>query len=162
MLKTRILQTTPVALPGFIRALEHSAFEFVSCFVFRISCFFLAGTLALLPADASRADHRIGDICRIKGQEENTLHGMGLVVGLRGTGDGDSKATLRALSRYMELMGHRLPNNAQGQPSLDELKNVKNVALVFVTATVPAGGAQQGDDLDCTLSAISAKSLEGG
>ncbi|MDX1947977.1 MAG: flagellar basal body P-ring protein FlgI [Pirellulaceae bacterium] len=117
-----------------------------------ISCF----------ASHVRADHRIGDICRIKGQEENTLHGMGLVVGLRGTGDGDNKATLRALSRYMELMGHRLPNNAQGQPSLEELRNVKNVALVFVTATVPAGGAQQGDDLDCTLSAISAKSLEGG
>ena len=39
------------------------------------------------------ADHRIGDICRIKGQEENVLHGMGLVVGLRGTGDGDNRTT---------------------------------------------------------------------
>jgi flagellar P-ring protein precursor FlgI len=113
-------------------------------------------------ASAARADHRIGDICRIKGQEENTLHGMGLVVGLRGTGDGDNKATLRALARYMELMGHRLASNAQGQPSLDELKSVKNVALVFVTATIPAGGAQQGDEIDCTVSAIGAKSLDGG
>jgi flagellar P-ring protein precursor FlgI len=113
-------------------------------------------------AGIARADHRISDICRIKGQEENTLHGMGLVVGLRGTGDGDNKATQRALARYMELMGHRLPSDAQGQPALAELKNVKNVALVFVTATVPAGGSQQGDNLDCTVSAIGAKSLEGG
>jgi flagellar P-ring protein precursor FlgI len=108
------------------------------------------------------ADHRIGDVCRVKGQEENTLHGMGLVVGLKGTGDGDSKATMRALSRYMELMGHRLGNNVKGQTMLEELKSVKNVAMVFVSATVPAGGAQQGDLLDCRVSALGAKSLEGG
>jgi flagellar P-ring protein precursor FlgI len=122
----------------------------------------ITGCLAALAAPPVQADHRIGDICRIKGQEENTLHGMGLVVGLRGTGDGDNKATLRALARYMELMGHRLSANQQGQPSIEELKNVRNVAMVFVTATVPAGGAQQGDVLDCTVSAISAKSIEGG
>jgi flagellar P-ring protein FlgI len=108
------------------------------------------------------ADHKIGDLCRIKGQEENTLHGVGLVVGLKGTGDGDNKLTLRALARYMELMGHRLGSDAKGQTSLDELKGVKNVALVSVSATVPPGGAQQGDLLDCTVSAMSAKSLEGG
>ena len=123
---------------------------------------FAAALAVSLLTSAVRADHRIGDICRIKGQEENTLHGMGLVVGLRGTGDGDNKATLRALARYMELMGHRLSTNPQGQPLIEELKNVKNVALVFVTATVPSGGAQQGDNLDCTVSAISAKSIEGG
>lgn len=115
-----------------------------------------------LAIPSALADHRVGDICRIKGQEENTLHGMGLVVGLKGTGDGDSKATMRALSRYMELMGHRLGSNTKGQTMLEELKSVKNVALVFVTATVPPGGAQQGDLLDCHVSAVSAKSLEGG
>lgn len=116
---------------------------------------------AVFVATAS-ADHRIGDLCRIKGQESNTLHGMGLVVGLKGTGDVDSKATQRALARYMELMGHRLSTDAQGSVLLDELKNVRNVALVFITATVPPGGVQQGDTLDCLLSAISAKSLDGG
>jgi flagellar P-ring protein precursor FlgI len=110
----------------------------------------------------ARADLRIGDVCRIKGQEENVLHGIGLVVGLRGTGDGDNKTTLRALAHYMELLGHRVGTNQTGQPMLEELKSVKNVALVFVTAIVPPGGAQQGDNLDCTISAISAKSLEGG
>ncbi len=112
--------------------------------------------------EATFADHKIGDLCRIKGQEENTLHGVGLVVGLKGTGDGDNKLTMRALARYMELMGHRLGSDAKGQSSLDELKGVKNVALVSVSATVPPGGAQQGDLLDCTVSAMSAKSLAGG
>jgi flagellar P-ring protein precursor FlgI len=120
--------------------------------------------LVLLSGRASllNADHRIGDICRIKGQEENILHGFGLVIGLKGTGDGDLRTTQRALARYMELLGHRLPTGPSGQPLLDELKNVKNVALVYVTATIPPGGAQQGDLLDCLLSAPSAKSLDGG
>ena len=125
-----------------------------------LGCAVLAAFFAL--ASEAMADLRIGDVCRIKGQEENVLHGMGLVVGLKGTGDSDNKATLRALAHYMELLGHRVGTSQTGQPMLEELKNVKNVALVFVTATIPPGGAQQGDHLDCTISAISAKSLEGG
>jgi flagellar P-ring protein precursor FlgI len=62
----------------------------------------------------------------------------------------------------MELLHHRVGTNQTGQPMLEELKAVKNVALVWVRVTIPAGGAQQGDNLDCTISAISAKSLEGG
>ncbi len=122
----------------------------------------LTSLCLLLLSGQGFADQRLGDFCRIKGQEENVLHGMGLVVGLKGTGDTDSKATARALSRYMELMGHRLATDMRGQISLDELKGAKNVAFVFVTATVPAGGAQQGDLINCTVSAFSAKSLEGG
>ena len=116
--------------------------------------------IACLPQFAA-AEIKLSDVCRIKGQEENTLHGMGLVVGLKGTGDGDSRTTMRALARYMELMGHRIGNDPKGQLMLDELKGVKNVAMVFLTVTVPAGGAQQGDLLDCKVSAMSAKSIEG-
>src|SRR5437764_3036784 len=90
---------------------------------------------AVLPA---RGDYRIGDICRIKGQEENVLHGMGLVTGLKATGDSD-KATQRALAHYMELLGHRVGTNQTGQPMIDELRGVKNVALVYITAIVPPG-----------------------
>jgi flagellar P-ring protein precursor FlgI len=123
--------------------------------------FITALIIWLVYVPAALADHRIGDICRIKGQEENILHGFGLVVGLKGTGDTDFKAAQRALARYMELLGHRVASGQAG-PSIDELKSVKNVALVYVTATVPAGGAQQGDLLDCNLSATGAKSLDGG
>jgi flagellar P-ring protein precursor FlgI len=123
----------------------------------------IAVLVAVVATSPALAYHRIGDVARIKGQEENVLHGMGLVVGLKGTGDGDNKVMLRALAHYMDMLGHRVGSSQSGQPMLDELRNVKNVALVFVTAVVPAGGAQQGDTLDCQISsALSAKSLEGG
>ena len=104
---------------------------------------------------------RMRDICRVKGQEQNTLQGLGLVVGLNGTGDGDTPST-RALARMMELMGSPVAIDPQRQPLLRELESAKNVALVFVTATVPAEGSRQGDELTCVVNAISAKSLEGG
>ncbi|WP_425615692.1 flagellar basal body P-ring protein FlgI [Anatilimnocola sp. NA78] len=124
--------------------------------------FLLTLVAVLMLTTVARAEIKVSDFCRIKGQEENTLHGMGLVVGLKGTGDGDSRTTQRALARYMELMGHRIGNDARGRQALEELKGVKNVAMVFLTVTVPAGGAQQGDLLDCKVSALSAKSIEGG
>jgi flagellar P-ring protein precursor FlgI len=103
----------------------------------------------------------IRDICRVKGQETNTLHGLGLVVGLSGTGDTDP-LTVRALAKFVELMGNPLPTDANGQWNLDDLKNSKNVALVTVTATIPAEGVRQGDQLECEVNAFSAKSLSGG
>ena len=42
-----------------------------------------------LPAPA-RARTTLENICRVKGQEEITLHGLGIVAGLNGTGDGGS------------------------------------------------------------------------
>ena len=38
------------------------------------------------------------NICRVKGQEENVLRGVGLVVGLAGTGEAADPATMRALA----------------------------------------------------------------
>jgi flagellar P-ring protein precursor FlgI len=101
----------------------------------------------------------IKNICRVKGQEENTLQGLGLVVGLKGTGEGgDFLPTIQSLAVALELMG-----NPIGQRGLASLKDTKNVALVMVTATVPAAGARQGDKLDCTVSSIGkAKSIKGG
>lgn len=103
------------------------------------------------------ATTRLKNICRLKGQEENTLQGLGLVIGLRGTGDGGQYLPMiRSLATAMQLMG-----NPVGTPL--ELKDAKNVALVMVTARVPAAGARQGDTLDCQVSSIGgAKSLAGG
>ena len=105
---------------------------------------------------------RIRDLCRLKGQETNTLQGVGLVVGLKGTGDGDSKPMARALGRMMSLMGAPISADVQGQLQSAEVESAKNVAMVFVTVTIPATGAQPGDQIDCNISAIKAKSLEGG
>jgi len=98
-------------------------------------------------------------ICRVKGQEENTLNGLGIVVGLKGSGDGGGfLPTIRSLAIAMELMGTPI-----GQGGAAELKDAKNVALVTVTATIPAAGARQGDKIDCVVSSVgSAKSLAGG
>jgi len=114
-----------------------------------------------LSAAAVRATGRttLKSICRVKGQEENTLQGLGFVVGLDGTGDGGSfQPAIRSLAKAMTVMGEPL-----GKNGLAELKDVKNVALVSVTATVPAAGARQGDKIDCVVSSIgSAKSLKNG
>ncbi|MFZ5830404.1 MAG: flagellar basal body P-ring protein FlgI [Planctomycetota bacterium] len=111
-----------------------------------------------IPATA-QAQIRIKDICRVKGQEENVLQGLGIVVGLKGTGDGASfLPTIRSLAKVMTVMGE-----ATGQAGLAELKDSKNVALVIVTARVPAEGSRQGGRLDCSVSSVgSAKSLAGG
>ena len=99
-------------------------------------------------------------ICRIKGQEENTIQGLGIVVGLRGTGDGGNYLpTIRSLAKIMGVMD--MPT--VGKNGLAELKDTKNVALVIVTATIPAAGARQGEKIDCVISSVgSAKSLAGG
>jgi flagellar P-ring protein precursor FlgI len=107
------------------------------------------------------ANTRLKNICRIKGQEENVLRGTGLVVGLNGTGEANDPMTMRAIARAMEIMGNPLAMNGQ-QASLDELRRMKNAALVLVTATVPGTGARRGDRLDCYVSALNGKSLEGG
>lgn len=123
----------------------------------------LALCLGLLAAPNVRAGGmRLGDICRLKGQELNSLQGLGLVVGLRGTGDPDARPTAAALARMMQLMGGQMSVDIRGQLQLDDVEAAKNVALVFVTATIPEVGAQQGDRVDVRVNAISAKSLEGG
>lgn len=117
--------------------------------------------VAILSFGSASAQVRLGDVCYVKGQEETILHGFGLVVGLKGTGDGDKPAT-RALAQTMMLMGNAVPHAAGGDFDLSELKNAKNVALVFITVKVPGTGGRQGGRLNASVSAISAKSLAGG
>ena len=117
-----------------------------------------AAFLALAPS-ASAARLTLKSICRIKGQEENTIQGLGVIVGLKGTGDSSSYLpTIRSVAKIMSIMGNSPAANA-----MVELKDTKNVALVLVTATIPAAGARQGDKIDCVVSSIgSAKGLTGG
>jgi flagellar P-ring protein precursor FlgI len=126
-----------------------------------------AAAVAILVAGvvASDCDGRtmLRNICRVKGQEENVLRGLGLVVGLAGTGEAADPATMRSLARAMEIMGAPIPELPSAPGSgLEDLEKVKNVALVMVTARVPATGARRGDKLDCYVSGINGKSLAGG
>lgn len=117
--------------------------------------------IVLCLASSALASTRLKNICRVKGQEENVLRGQGLVVGLNGTGEANDPMTMRAIARAMELMGNPMAMNGQ-QTALTELRRIKNAALVWVTATVPATGARRGDRLDCQVSALNGKSLLGG
>lgn len=123
----------------------------------------MALSLSGMLVDRAEGETRLRNICRVKGQEENVLRGFGLVVGLNGTGEAGDGPTMRAVARAMELMGSPVSSNGMlDQAAIMELKKMKNVALVIVTATVPATGARRGEKLDCTVSAMSGKSLEGG
>lgn len=131
----------------------------------QVTCRILSVVLVCILAVGGQlrgAGLQIRDVCRLKGQEIRTLQGLGLVVGLKGTGSAEAKPTARALARMMQLMGGQMSLDPQGQLLLEDVEDAANVALVFVTARVPAVGAQVGDLLDCTVSAIDAKSLEGG
>jgi flagellar P-ring protein precursor FlgI len=119
----------------------------------RIICILLALALLALPA---RAGTTVNEIARIQGQGESFLRGMGLVVGLNGTGDsGKDLALARPLAEVYK-------NN--GIPVLvDELKSTSTVAVVMVLCTVPEGGARTDDRFDISVSAVgNAKSLAGG
>jgi len=97
------------------------------------------------PADAVK----IADITRIGGERTNILTGLGLVYGLKGTGDGGNFTPAIAPLRSML--------SKFGDPAtVLELKNAANVAVVMVTATVPAAGARDGDHLDVHISSVGA------
>ncbi len=125
-------------------------------------CLSFALTLGMYNVVGGDDRLRLSDICRLKGQEENTLQGLGLVVGLNGTGDDAVLPTTRALAQMLKNMGGNIAQDGLGVPDLKEIEDTGNVALVLVTANIPGAGVQQGDKLNCTVSAISAKSLEGG
>ncbi|XZE43181.1 flagellar basal body P-ring protein FlgI [Pirellulaceae bacterium SH467] len=113
-------------------------------------------------ANMANAELKIQDICRLQGQEENTLQGIGWVVGLKGTGDGDFKPTVRSIAQALKGLGGNPSFDMQGRINEKEFANTKNVAMVWVVAKIPPTGLVQGDKVSCTVSAINAKSLEGG
>jgi flagellar P-ring protein precursor FlgI len=105
---------------------------------------------------ASNSNRRmlIRDITSIEGVRENMLVGYGLVVGLNRTGDTQQTYfTVQTLANAMQKMGVLI------SPTQVE---VKNVAAVFITASLPPF-ARPGSHLDVTVSSVGdAKSLSGG
>jgi flagellar P-ring protein precursor FlgI len=96
----------------------------------------------------------VRDITSVEGIRDNLLVGYGLVTGLRGTGDTQQTIfTVQTLANAMQKMGVLIP------PSTVV---VKNVAAVFITASLPPF-ARPGAKLDVTVSSVGdAHSLEGG
>lgn len=116
-----------------------------------LSKWILTGLMLLVSLDASA--ERIKDLASILGVRENQLLGYGLVVGLDGTGD-QTPFTINSTLTMMSQMGVTLPPGTNLQ--------IKNVAAVTVTASLPAF-ARPGQTIDVTVSSFgSAKSLRGG
>jgi len=100
----------------------------------------------------------VQDLVRIKGHERNVLTGMGIVIGLNGTGD-SSKDSFVAARPYAELLKNL------GNPifSMEELAKADAYAIVEVSMEVPPTGVREGDRLNVTVSTLfNAKSLVGG
>jgi flagellar P-ring protein FlgI len=97
---------------------------------------------------------RLHDISTIEGVRDNMLIGYGLVVGLRRTGDSQqTQFSTQTLANILQRMGVQIPVASV---------QIRNVAAVFVTATLPPF-ARPGTRIDVTISSVGdAKSLEGG
>lgn len=100
----------------------------------------------------------IRDVATVEGVRDNSLVGYGLVVGLKGTGDKQQTYfTVQTLASVLARMGVQIPAAV-----LQSTVQVKNVAAVFVTATLPPF-SRPGMHLDVMVSSIGdARSLEGG
>jgi flagellar P-ring protein precursor FlgI len=130
---------------------------------------FAAGALAALLLSTGWAcgqnsgqseDHKvlIRDVASVEGIRNNSLIGYGLVVGLRGTGDKQQTFfTIQTLASILQRMGVEIPPAV-----VQSTVQVKNVAAVFVTASLPPF-ARPGMPLDVLVSSAGdARSLEGG
>jgi len=123
---------------------------------------------ALLGAGTPAAHaERLKDLVQIQGVRDNPLIGYGLVVGLDGTGDQTTQTpfTTQTLANMLANLGISI-NNQQigGTNSTSTLTNMqlKNVAAVMVTATLPPF-ARPGQAIDVTVSSLgNAKSIRGG
>lgn len=111
--------------------------------------------LALIVSGSAQAE-RIKDLASIAGIRNNQLIGYGLVVGLDGSGDQTTQTpfTVQSIVNMLSNLGVTLPPGTSLQ--------LKNVAAVMVTATLPPF-SRTGQNIDITVSSIgNAKSLRGG
>lgn len=103
---------------------------------------------------AGQPSVRIKDIARFEGVRDNQLFGMGLVIGLEGTGDGrGSQANIQMVANMLERFGITVDRDAL---------RLRNVAAVMVTADLPAF-VRPGDRINVVVSSFGdARSLQGG
>ena len=122
----------------------------------KMTCFRIlsAATVLLgLCLPIAKAD-RLKDLTSIAGVRANQLVGYGIVVGLPGTGDGNSPLTLQSMQAMISQFGV----TTNSTTSL----NGKNSAAVIITAELPAF-AKPGQRIDTTISTLGqSKSLRGG
>lgn len=114
----------------------------------------LASIAIALCVTANAQPIRVKDLGKFAGWRENALVGYGLVTGLAGTGDSPgSRATRQSISNLLSQFDLAI--------APDQIQS-RNVAVVMVTASLPAF-AREGDTLDVTVTSLGdARSLVGG
>ena len=117
--------------------------------IFKFSC-----VIVLIMGFISNANaDRLKDLTSISGIRDNPLVGYGIVVGLAGSGDGNSGLLLQSMQAMVSQFG--LVTDTAGLSG-------KNAAAVMVTAELPAF-TKPGQAIDITVSTLgAAKSLRGG
>jgi flagellar P-ring protein FlgI len=115
---------------------------------------------SVLHAEPVPQKARIKDVATIEGIRDNQLVGYGLVVGLHATGDSSQTVfPAQTLISALERLGVTVPQT--GSNSASNMQ-VKNMAGVFVVATLPPF-SPPGYKMDITVSSAGdARSLEGG
>jgi len=110
--------------------------------------------IAFATGSACAESLRIKDIARLDGWRGNQLVGYGVVTGLAGTGDSmRNTATRLSLANLLKQFDLTIPS--------DQIQS-RNVAVVMVTADLPAFGGS-GDRIDVAVTSIGdARSLVGG
>ena len=104
-------------------------------------------------SSAAGASARVRDLVMVAGANDNQLVGYGLVAGLAGDGDRDPAYTQQTLVNMLQRYGVNIPASTLSS---------KNVAVVLVTADIPAF-VKPGARLDVQVSSMGdAKSLQGG
>jgi flagellar P-ring protein precursor FlgI len=122
----------------------------ITVLILVISLFNLVGISGI--ANGEGTVTRIKDIARLQGVRNNQLTGMGLVVGLSGTGD-SNKSNIQMVSNALYKLGYNI--------QITDLRP-KNMAAVMVTANL-APYMHNGDKLDVQVASFGdAKSLQGG
>ena len=115
--------------------------------IFIVFSFLITGLNSNLYAD------RLKDLTSVAGIRSNQLIGYGLVVGLAGTGDGNTKLIQQSMKSMVSQLG--LSTDAGSL-------NGKNAASVMITAELPPF-IKPGQNIDITVSTLgAAKSLRGG
>ena len=113
----------------------------------------LLASLVILSIGHDAYAARLRDLCEVQGVQPNELRGVGLVVGLAGTGD-KTGAAIKAQQRLLERLSIEVD-------SLTDL-NTDNAAVVLVTATFPPS-SRPGTRVDVQVNSVyNAESLEGG
>ncbi len=110
--------------------------------------------LLILTAGSRAGEVRIGSEVNVVGVRPNYLTGYGIVVGLKGTGDGTTSIfTLQSIANMLKKMGIFVDPKAV---------KTKNAAAVIVTAKLPPF-AKAGMTFDVTVASLGdAKSIENG